>query len=260
MIGPVTGPLAGFVAASRWEDVPEGVRHAARRSILNFFGTALGGSRDAAIEGTLAVLRRFSGPRDATVIGHAEQARHAERRLRQCGKRQRVRLRRHPSSDHHPPDRAGRARAARARRNARRSPVRRCCMRSSSASRSSAGSATRFRRVTTGAAGTSRRPAACSVLRRRSRRSSGSMPSGCAWALGNASAQSSGLVETLGTMAKSIGVGASARGGLSAALLRRGRRHRPGGADRRAARIYRGDGRRRGSRRASPGGWVKPGS
>ena len=34
------------------------------------------------------------------------------------------------------------------------------------------------------------------------------------WALGNASAQSSGLVETLGTMAKSIGVGASARGGL----------------------------------------------
>jgi len=40
-----------------------------------------------------------------------------------------------------------------------------------------------------------------------------------AWVLGSASAQSSGLVETLGTMAKSIGVGASARGGLSAALF-----------------------------------------
>jgi 2-methylcitrate dehydratase PrpD len=39
------------------------------------------------------------------------------------------------------------------------------------------------------------------------------------WAMGNASAQSSGLIETLGTMAKSIGVGASARGGLSAALF-----------------------------------------
>jgi 2-methylcitrate dehydratase PrpD len=39
------------------------------------------------------------------------------------------------------------------------------------------------------------------------------------WALGNASAQSSGLVETLGTMAKSTGVGHSARGGLLAALL-----------------------------------------
>ena len=39
------------------------------------------------------------------------------------------------------------------------------------------------------------------------------------WALGNASAQSSGLVETLGTMAKSIGVGNAARNGLLAALF-----------------------------------------
>ena len=39
------------------------------------------------------------------------------------------------------------------------------------------------------------------------------------WALGNASAQSSGLVETLGSMAKSVGVGNSARNGLLAALL-----------------------------------------
>ena len=44
----------------------EDVRHAAKRSILNFFGTALGGSRDAAVKGVLAVLDRFSGPRDAT--------------------------------------------------------------------------------------------------------------------------------------------------------------------------------------------------
>jgi 2-methylcitrate dehydratase PrpD len=40
-------------------------------------------------------------------------------------------------------------------------------------------------------------------------------------ALGIASSQSSGLVETLGSMAKSVGVGASARGGLLAALLAR---------------------------------------
>ncbi len=38
-------------------------------------------------------------------------------------------------------------------------------------------------------------------------------------AFGIASAQSSGLVETLGTMAKSVGVGNAARGGLLAALL-----------------------------------------
>ena len=39
------------------------------------------------------------------------------------------------------------------------------------------------------------------------------------WALGNASAQSAGLVETLGTSAKSISVGNAARNGLLSALL-----------------------------------------
>ena len=39
------------------------------------------------------------------------------------------------------------------------------------------------------------------------------------WAMGIASAQASGLVETLGFMAKSVGVGDSARGGLLAGLL-----------------------------------------
>ena len=41
------------------------------------------------------------------------------------------------------------------------------------------------------------------------------------WALGNASAQASGLVETLGFMAKSTGVGNAARGGLVSALMAR---------------------------------------
>ena len=69
----VTGALADFLVSSRWEDVPHDVRHAARRSILNFFGTALGGSRDAAIAGTLAVLDRFSGAREASVIGRRDR-------------------------------------------------------------------------------------------------------------------------------------------------------------------------------------------
>jgi 2-methylcitrate dehydratase PrpD len=40
-----------------------------------------------------------------------------------------------------------------------------------------------------------------------------------AWALGNAMAQSAGLVESLGSMAKSLSVGNAARNGLAAALL-----------------------------------------
>jgi 2-methylcitrate dehydratase PrpD len=39
------------------------------------------------------------------------------------------------------------------------------------------------------------------------------------WAFGAASAQASGLVETLGTMAKSVGVGNAARNGMAAALF-----------------------------------------
>ena len=39
------------------------------------------------------------------------------------------------------------------------------------------------------------------------------------WALGNASAQAAGLVETLGTMSKSISVGNAARNGMTSALL-----------------------------------------
>ena len=80
------------------------------------------------------------------------------------------------------------------------------------------------------------------------------------WALGNASAQSSGLVETLGTMAKSIGVGAAARGGLVGRAVRAGRRLRPGRADRRAARLPSRDGRRREPRRDHARAWARPGS
>ena len=68
---PVTGPLVDFLVSSRWEDVPKDVRHAAKRSILNFFGTALGGSQDSAVKGVLRcwiASRVHAAPR---VIGHA---------------------------------------------------------------------------------------------------------------------------------------------------------------------------------------------
>jgi 2-methylcitrate dehydratase PrpD len=66
----VSGRLAAFVAASRWDDVPGAVRHLAVRSILNGFGTALGGSRDQAVVRLMETLRPFSSGATATVIGH----------------------------------------------------------------------------------------------------------------------------------------------------------------------------------------------
>lgn len=68
-----TGNLARFLADSRWEDIPERVRHEGRRTILNCLGTALGGCRDEQIEHALAVLRPFSGPPEAALIGRAER-------------------------------------------------------------------------------------------------------------------------------------------------------------------------------------------
>jgi len=64
-----TAALARFVAEHDPKSLPAGVRHAAKRSILNYFGVALGGWSDPAGEDTLKVLRRFSGSPQATIIG-----------------------------------------------------------------------------------------------------------------------------------------------------------------------------------------------
>ncbi len=69
-----TVALAEFVARTRWEDIPESLRHEAKRSILNgFFGTGFAGCREDAMEIALASLREFSGPAQATVIGRTER-------------------------------------------------------------------------------------------------------------------------------------------------------------------------------------------
>jgi 2-methylcitrate dehydratase PrpD len=65
--------LGGFVADSRWERVGPPLRHEAKRSLLNFFGGALGVAQDPAVEAARGILRRFSGAPEATVIGHAER-------------------------------------------------------------------------------------------------------------------------------------------------------------------------------------------
>ncbi|PDQ22976.1 MmgE/PrpD family protein [Mesorhizobium sanjuanii] len=65
--------LAAFVHRSRWEDVPEPVRAHAMRSVFNGFGTALGGSSDQAVLRLTESLAPFSAGETATVIGHAQR-------------------------------------------------------------------------------------------------------------------------------------------------------------------------------------------
>ncbi len=69
----VTGRLARYVVASNWADFPEPARKEATRSVLNWVGCAVGGSREEAVDRTLAALSEFSGPRIATVIGRKER-------------------------------------------------------------------------------------------------------------------------------------------------------------------------------------------
>jgi 2-methylcitrate dehydratase PrpD len=215
---PVTGPVVDFLISSRWEDVPEDVRHAAKRSILNFFGTALGGSRDAAVKGVLAVLDRFSGPRDATVIGHTTRLDMLGAAFVNAASGNVFDF----DDTHHPtiihptaPVAPALFALAESHPMTGEELLHAFVLGAEVECRlGNAVSPWHYKRgwhitSTCGVFGAA--AAAAKVLRLDAERT--------LWAMGNASAQSSGLIETLGTMAKSIGVGASARGGLSAALF-----------------------------------------
>jgi 2-methylcitrate dehydratase PrpD len=71
--GNVSLRVATFVADARLDDLPANVRHEAKRSLLNFFGCALAGSHDADIAHLFKVTTALSGPAAATVIGRAQR-------------------------------------------------------------------------------------------------------------------------------------------------------------------------------------------
>lgn len=66
-----TQALGRFVADSDWRDIPEGLRHEAKRSILNHVGCALGTTGDPAVQAALRVMRAVGGAPAATVFGQA---------------------------------------------------------------------------------------------------------------------------------------------------------------------------------------------
>src|SRR5579863_6229565 len=68
-----TKALASYVLSSRIEDIPQDVRHEARRAILNYVGCALGGSADEAVDIAIRTLGPYSGPPTASILGRAER-------------------------------------------------------------------------------------------------------------------------------------------------------------------------------------------
>jgi 2-methylcitrate dehydratase PrpD len=69
----VTQRLAHYVAASKPEQLPAGVRKEAARTLLNWVGCAVGGAQHETVDIALAALNPFSGPRVANILGRADR-------------------------------------------------------------------------------------------------------------------------------------------------------------------------------------------
>ena len=65
--------VAEFICDIGTHEIPDAVRHEAKRSLLNFFGTALEGTQDPAIETAFGTMREFAVPPKARVIGRSEK-------------------------------------------------------------------------------------------------------------------------------------------------------------------------------------------
>jgi 2-methylcitrate dehydratase PrpD len=65
--------LGRFVIESRFETLPEALRHEGRRSILNHVGCALGVARDPSVITALEIMREASGKPSATVLGQRDR-------------------------------------------------------------------------------------------------------------------------------------------------------------------------------------------
>ena len=214
----ITEGLARFLVEHRPEDMPERVRHEAKRSLVNFFATALGGCRNEAFEIVLATLGDYVGPAHATVIGRGERADALTATFLNAVSSNvldfddtHLRTVIHPTAPVAPPLLA----------LAERRPISGPALLHAFALGvevecriGNALSPGHYRRgwhitATCGVLGAA--AAAGKLLGLDARR--------MGWALGAAATQSSGLVENLGTMSKSVGVGNAARNGLAAALF-----------------------------------------
>ena len=69
----VTRKLASYVVNAHLEDVPASVRKEAARTLLNWTGCAVGGSRHETLDCAIRALGPFSGPARATVFGRKER-------------------------------------------------------------------------------------------------------------------------------------------------------------------------------------------
>jgi 2-methylcitrate dehydratase PrpD len=214
----ITEGLARLVVETGWDDIPAAVRHQAKRSLLNFFAVALAGCRTEPVEIALRSLAEFSTSRQATIIGRGERIDALSAAFLNaaganvfdyCDTHLRTVI--HPTAPVAPALLA----LAEMRRISGRGLLLALILGIEVECRIgnaiSPGHYSRGWHITStcGVFGAAAGVAKLTGLDQRKTK----------WALGNASTQSSGLCECLGTPAKSISVGNAARNGLWSALL-----------------------------------------
>src|SRR5216684_898977 len=214
----VTRQLAQFLVESRWHDIPAAVRHEAKRTMMNFVGTALGGCGDIAIELAIRALGPFFGSAQATVIGRTERPDALSAAFLNAISANVLEFDdTHLRSVIHPAAPVAPALFALSELRPVSGEDLLHAMILGVETECRIGNAVtpaHYRRGwhITSTCGVFGAAAAAGRLLRLD-------PQQMVWALGNAAAQSAGLIESLGSMAKSISVGNAARNGLAAALL-----------------------------------------
>ncbi len=69
----VTLRLARYIVSAKAQDLPQSVRREATRTLLNWVGCAVGGSRHETVDIAISALKPFSGPAQASVLGRRER-------------------------------------------------------------------------------------------------------------------------------------------------------------------------------------------
>jgi 2-methylcitrate dehydratase PrpD len=215
---PVTRTLAEFVERTQWRDVPFVVRHEAKRSLVNYFAVALAGASDPGIDKAVNVYGRFRAGSEAGLIGRAERTDVLNAAALNAMSANvfdfddtHLPTIIHPTAPVAAPLFALAQSSALTGEQLLLAFVLGVEVECRLGNAISPGHYQRGWHITStcGVFG-----AAAAVAKAMS------LDAGhTAWAFGNASAQSSGLVETLGSMSKSIGVGNAARNGLLSAML-----------------------------------------
>lgn len=69
----VTRTLARYLVTAGYDDLPAGVRREGVRTLLNWVGVAIGGSRHDTVDIAVAALAPFCGPAQASLLGRRER-------------------------------------------------------------------------------------------------------------------------------------------------------------------------------------------